>query len=99
MLRSSNPTTSTPCHPESPLPIINAEGEEEHEVARILDSRIFRRRLQYLVDWTGYGPEECSWVSASDFEDDDPLVLEFHQTHPSCPSRTSTEPRARGARP
>jgi hypothetical protein len=26
-------------------------------------------------------------------------VLEFHQTHPSRPSRTSAEPRARGARP
>jgi transposase InsO family protein len=85
--------------PTPPPPIVNAEGEEEYEVSRILDSRIFRRKLQYLVDWTGYGPEERSWVSAGDFEDDDPLVLEFHQKHPSRPSRTPAEFRARGARP
>jgi hypothetical protein len=26
-------------------------------------------------------------------------VLDFHQTHPDRPPRTTTEPRARGARP
>jgi hypothetical protein len=80
------PTRSTP---SPPPPVVNTEGEEEYEVSRILDSRIFRRKLQYLVDWVGYGSEERSWVSADDFDHDDPPVLEFHQAHPDRPSRAS----------
>jgi hypothetical protein len=34
------------------------EGEEEYEVEEILNARYFRRRLQYLVKWQGYGNED-----------------------------------------
>jgi hypothetical protein len=97
-----------PHHPNSlpsrstltpPPPIVNSDGEEEYEVSSILDSRLFRGKLQYLADWVGYGPEERSWTSASDFHDDDPIVVEFHREHPDRPSRTATQPGARGARP
>jgi hypothetical protein len=36
-----------------PLPV-EIEGQEEFEVLEILDSRIIRRKLEYLVQWQGY---------------------------------------------
>ena len=33
----------------------------EFEVREILDSRICRRKIQYLVDWVGYDIYERSW--------------------------------------
>ena len=45
--------------PEPP-PIL-VDNEEEFEVENILDSRIYRGRLQYLVKWKGYSDAENTW--------------------------------------
>jgi hypothetical protein len=39
--------------PPPPDPV-TVEGEEEYEVDKITDSRIFRRQLQYRVKWKSY---------------------------------------------
>ena len=39
-----------------PLPEL-VDGEEEYIVEEILNSRMFRWKLQYLVKWEGYGIE------------------------------------------
>jgi hypothetical protein len=51
-----------PLQQHEPPPPDIVEGEEEYEVERIEDSRIFQRQLQYLVKWKGY--DEMSWESA-----------------------------------
>jgi len=45
---------------QPPPPLEEIDGEEEYEVWGILDSRIMRGRLEYLVDWKGY-TEEALW--------------------------------------
>jgi hypothetical protein len=40
-----------------PLPV-EIEGQEEFEVLEILDSRIIRRKLEYLIQWQGYDVTE-----------------------------------------
>ena len=47
-----------------PAPPVEVEGEEEWEVESILDSRFFRRRLQYLVKWAGH--DAPSWNEEKD---------------------------------
>uniref|UniRef100_A0A803T7I9 Gypsy retrotransposon integrase-like protein 1 n=1 Tax=Anolis carolinensis TaxID=28377 RepID=A0A803T7I9_ANOCA len=73
----------------APVPIL-VDGEDEFEVQDILDSRFHRRRLQYLIDWVGFGPEERSWEDASTVHAPD-LTRRFHQTYPAKP-----RPRASG---
>lgn len=41
--------------------------------------------LEFYVRWAGFTQEEDSWVLASDFDDDDELVLAFYREHPRHP--------------
>jgi hypothetical protein len=69
-----------------PPPPVLVEGEEHYEVEQILDSRMYRRQLQYLVKWKGYGYEENSWVKESEVRAPE-LLREFYNAHPGAPRR------------
>jgi hypothetical protein len=75
---------------QPPPPPLEVEGEAEHEVASILDSKLDRRRkepLVYLVKWTGYEgtPDESSWEPAVHLQHAPDLVHEFHRQYPDKP--------------
>ena len=68
-----------------PVPEI-VDGEAAYELEEILDSAVSKRAgLRYFVHWAGYGPEDNSWIAASETHADDSLVLAFHTAHPSKP--------------
>ncbi|KAJ1300322.1 hypothetical protein OPQ81_005143 [Rhizoctonia solani] len=70
--------------PVNPPPVITPEGEEEYIVERILDSRLKRKHLEYLVKWKGYGPEDNTWEPKRHLSNASRKVEEFHHLHPEA---------------
>ena len=70
---------------EEPPPPVIVDGEPEYEVDEILDSRVFRKKLQYLVSWKGYDISEHSWEPVENFSNHEESVLEFHHRYPLKP--------------
>jgi transposase InsO family protein len=92
LLESYIPNTLPSRQPLSaPDPEVLPTGEEAYEVEKILDSRIRYRKLMYFVHWTGYPVEERSWTPATDFHDDDSLVVDFHTAYPDKPGHERIE--------
>ena len=71
-------------HPPPPPPV-RVQGEEEYIVSKILDSRLHRGKIQYLISWKGYPPEDNSWEPEENIHAPR-LVREFHLSHPDKPS-------------
>ena len=91
-------------HPERMAPppqnaVVEEGGEPQYEVESILDSRVRRGVLQYLVHWKGFSSEEDCWAVAEDLPPDDLLVVTYHTRHPDKPgyARLREQP-AHGAR-
>uniref|UniRef100_A0A803K5R9 Gypsy retrotransposon integrase-like protein 1 n=1 Tax=Xenopus tropicalis TaxID=8364 RepID=A0A803K5R9_XENTR len=64
---------------------VTVQGVEEFEVQAILDSRYRRGRLQYLVQWKGYTPEDNSWESSTNVHAPQ-LIRAFHKKFPGKPA-------------
>jgi hypothetical protein len=65
---------------------IEAEDEEEEwDVEQVLDSRITEdSKLEYLIKWLDFGPEDNSWEPATNLHCPEKLE-EFHRRNPDRP--------------
>ena len=60
------------------LPPIEVDGKEEYEVKKILDSKTYCGKLQYLVKWLGYPDTDNQWVYKDQVAEASNLVKLFH---------------------
>ncbi|MBW0573722.1 hypothetical protein O181_113437 [Austropuccinia psidii MF-1] len=79
-------------HQEPPPPII-IEEEEESEVSQILDSKLKRRMLWYLVEWKGFSQdsEKSTWEPAEKLNNCPELVKDFNSLYPNNPGPNSSK--------
>ena len=45
---------------------VTVDGVDYYVVERILDRRVFRRKVQFLIQWLGYPVSEATWQNKSD---------------------------------
>ncbi|MBW0591489.1 hypothetical protein O181_131204 [Austropuccinia psidii MF-1] len=79
-------------HQEPPPPII-IEEEEEWEVSQILDSKLKRGKLWYLVEWKGFSqdPERSTWEPAKNLKNCPEPAKDFHSLYPDKPGPNSSK--------
>jgi hypothetical protein len=63
-------------------PPLEVDGDQEYQVDRVEDSRVYRKQLQYLVRWTGY--DQMTWEPARDVDGLQALDT-FHRRYPGKP--------------
>ncbi|SJL04333.1 uncharacterized protein ARMOST_07699 [Armillaria ostoyae] len=78
-----------PNHTQPPPPPVEVDGEEQYEIAQILDSKIdhwFQCPLLYRIQWLGYKGtnEEFVWLLATKFSADE-FIEDFHHRYPDKP--------------
>jgi len=80
----SPPQFPSQVRPPPPPPDLVA-GVEEQEIEEVLDSRLRRGRLEYLVQWKGFPREEQEWKTTAELSHAKEAVADFHRLHPASP--------------
>ncbi|KAI0992290.1 hypothetical protein K3495_g15896 [Podosphaera aphanis] len=65
-------------------------GPDVNEVEAVLDSRVRRKKVQYLIRWTG--DDDTTWEPWEHLEGCRELVAEFHQDYPDAPRSRELAP-------
>ncbi|MBW0465515.1 hypothetical protein O181_005230 [Austropuccinia psidii MF-1] len=81
-----------PVKTSRPSPPIIIEEEEEWEVSQILDSKLKRGKLRYLVEWKGFSQdsERFTWEPTEKLTNCPELVKDFHSLYPDKPGPNSS---------
>ena len=59
---------------QAPKPLVTTDGTTEYFIEKIMDHCPHERGYQYLVCWTGYGPEHDLWLPKSELIDMEALA-------------------------
>ena len=75
-----------PSQIQTPPPPIEIDREPEYELEEIIDSRLYRNKLQYRAKWTGYSLEhDKTWYPAENFNNASLATEQFHARYPRKP--------------
>jgi len=74
------------------------DGVEEWEVESILNKRIQRNRVQYLVHWKGFPVSDDEWCGANQLQNAQELVREFEDRLQAVESQETHQSRSRKKR-
>ena len=71
--------------PEPPVMITDADGDNHDEfvVEEILDKRVKRNKVEYLIHWKGYGIQERSWEPKEHLGNAKEILDEFETNYKS----------------
>jgi len=83
--------------PEPPPPVLadhDAYGNtfEDFEIESILDSRWYRKKLQYKIHWKGFPSSDDEWKLATDIDAGE-LIEQFHQKYHHKPPNDTKKAR------
>ena len=70
-----------------PPEAVEVEGTPEYEVEEVLDSRLKRGKLEYLVKWSGYTEDHNTWEPESNLENSKESINDFHKSNSSAPRK------------
>ena len=69
---------------QKPGPVIVTEDHDvEYKVDYIIDSRWKRKRLEYLVHWSGFNDENCTWEPEGQLDNACDIIIDFHWANTS----------------
>ena len=68
------PTAGQRVTPPEPIEV---EGQPEYEVEEVLDSRLKKGKLEYLIKWSGYTDEYNTWEPVSNLENSKEAIEDF----------------------
>ena len=69
---------------EDPPPPIQINETDEWEIEKILDSKLYYRKLRYRVQWPGQDLD-LQWYPAGNFKNAPEKIEEFHTAYPEKP--------------
>jgi Chromo (CHRromatin Organisation MOdifier) domain len=68
----------------TPQPPIEVEGEPKYVVEEILDLRLHRNKLEFLVKWEGYTDENNSWEPKDNCKNSQAAICNFYNIYPNA---------------
>ena len=80
-LAANNPLPGQIQEPPGPIQV---NDDREWEVEKVLNSRLYRKCLQYRVKWLGYD-EDRTWYPARNFKGSPHRLCDFHDEYPNRP--------------
>ena len=76
-------TDLLPGQTQPPPPPTIIDDEPEYEVDEIVNSKLIRKHLKYLVRWVGYS--DLTWEPAENVVNSPMAIARFHTSYPQKP--------------
>ena len=73
-----------------PEPVV-IEGMPEYKVEEIIDSRLKREKLEFLVKWSGYTNDYNTWKPEANCTNARDIINEFYKSNPSAPRKLNAQ--------